>query len=156
VKKLLAFGALALLATSVAAQNTVPSVPFSDVNTLIPVVPQGAASAKTVTAPLPVVTGVHGYANALAAVTAWTHTFSNAEEYFMMQPSGTLANGTIITAPSPGDGQRECFFSTQTQSSITWTANTGQTLSGAPTAGVANTPVCMIYDKADAAWYRSP
>ena len=91
-----------------------------------------------------------------AVSTAFTFTFGNTQTNYIIRPAGTLATGTLTAAPNPADGQRECFLSTQTQTALTWNANTGQSISGAPTAGVANTAVCMVYEAAAATWYRSP
>jgi hypothetical protein len=101
------------------------------------------------------IAGVPGYVNLGAATTGNTYTYTNSQTYMLMQPAGTLAAVTLTAAVNPSDGQRECFLSTQTTTSLTWNANTGQTISGAPTAGVANTGACMTYVKSLAAWIRS-
>lgn len=157
MKKLLAIGtAFALLAGLAFAQsisvpmlqNVGPTDLFQDV-----VGGQPQAQSKYVTAAQ--IAGVPGYVNGGAVLTAFTFTYGNSQEYYFIQPAGTLATGTLTTAPNPGDGQRECFFSTQTQTAITWTANTGQSLANAPTAGVANSGQCMTYSAATSTWYRS-
>lgn len=101
------------------------------------------------------ISGTNAYHNGGVASTAFTYTFAAGEKYFLIQPAGTLATGTLTTEAHPGPGQQECFFSTQTQTALTWTANTGQTMdSSAPSAGVASTLQCIIYDSAKTTWYR--
>lgn len=121
-----------------------------------PYVLHGVPSARTLYTTPGAISGTPVYSNGGAQLTAWTHTMGDTEVNFFIQPAGTLATGTLTTAANPGDGQRECFLSTQTQTAITWTANTGQSLANAPTAGVAMTPQCMTYQKSAATWYRSP
>ena len=72
------------------------------------------------------------------------------------RPAGTLANGTLTMSASAGDGQRFCLQDTQTQSAITINANTNQSLGGlsTPTALVAGTRYCWIYNLPLATWLR--
>ena len=150
-------GALALAASlAVSQQISVPLVTNVGTADLFQDVVGGYPQSPTYYATAAQIAGVPGYVNGGAALTAWTYTFGNSVTNYFIQPAGTLATGTLTTAPNPGDGQRECFLSTQTQTAITWTANTGQSLSNAPTAGVANTPQCMTFSRATATWYRSP
>ena len=140
-----------------AAQTYLPPIaPVIGTSDLFVDVVNGVATAPTQYASAAQIAGVPGYVNGGAVVTAWTYTMTNSQTSYFIQPAGTLATGTLTTAANPSDGQRECFLSTQTQTAITWTANTGQTLNNAPTAGVAMTPQCMTYSKATATWYRSP
>jgi hypothetical protein len=91
-------------------------------------------------------------------LTGFSLTFGNSQLYYILNPAGTLATGTITMAPNPADGQRECIVSEQTQTAITFTANTGQTISTAPTiptALVAGTPVCYTWVAAQATWYKA-
>ncbi len=101
------------------------------------------------------IAGVPGYVYNVP-VTAFSLTFANSQTAFILNPAGTLATGTLTTAPNPSDGQRECVLSSQTQTALTVTANTGQTIVNAPSALVANTPVCWTFVKSLAAWERSP
>lgn len=105
------------------------------------------------------IAGVPGYVNLGVITTGNTYTFGNSQTNFFAQPAATLAAVTLTAASNPSDGQRECFLSTQTTTSLTWNANSTlftQSISGAPTAGVANTPVCMTFVKSLSTWYRSP
>jgi len=147
----LSFGVVAAI-----AQVATPKVVSVGTADLIPVVPNGQPSARTSYATAAAINGVQGYVDGGAVATAFTYTFTNTQTNYIIRPAGTLATGTLTAAPNPGDGQRECFLSTQTQTALTWNANTGQSISNAPTAGVANTAVCMVWEAAANTWYRSP
>ena len=159
-----AFGAALLLlaggyALAQVGGNTTALVPkVANVGTadVFPDVVGGQPSSQQYFATAAAIAGVPGYVNGGAQTTGFSFTFGNTQTSYFIQPSGTLATGTLTTAPNPGDGQRECFLSTQTQTALTWNANTGQSMNNAPTAGVAMTPVCMTYSAATATWYRSP
>jgi hypothetical protein len=146
---------LALLGVAL-AQTVIPLLPTIGTTDYIQDIPNGNPGVGNRYVTPQQIAGVPGYVNEGAAVTAFSYTFGNSTTDIFMQPAGTLATGTLTTAPNPSDGQRECFLSTQTQTALTWSANTGQSISGAPTAGVANTPYCMTYNLAAATWYRSP
>ena len=163
MKKSFALGALlaALAFGHAFAQATAPTVvpiPSTSQTDLMPIIPKGNVTAQSHFATLPQVNGASGYHNGGVASTAWSYTFKPGEQYFFIQPSGTLATGALTTEANPGDGQRECFFSTQTQTAITWTANTTlftQVIDGsAPTAGVADTLQCLIFSTATSTWYQ--
>ncbi len=103
------------------------------------------------------IAGVPGYTY-VVATDAFVATVANGTSLYFMNPAGTLSTGTLTFMPNPGDGQRFCLISTQTQSAITPTANTGQTISavaiGAVTALTANVPVCWFYRATNSTWYR--
>lgn len=101
------------------------------------------------------IAGVPGYVK-VVPLTAFSLTFANSQTNMILNPAGTLATGTLTTAANPSDGQRECVLSTQTQTALTWSANTGQTITNGPTALVANVPVCMTYSASNLTWDRSP
>jgi hypothetical protein len=63
----------------------------------------------------------------------------------VINPAGTLATGTILLPLNPSDGQRFSITSTQTQTALTVTANTNDSIVGGPSALVANTPVVLRY-----------
>jgi hypothetical protein len=94
-------------------------------------------------------------------LTAFTITVPNGVSRLLLTPAGTLATGTITLPANPVDGQEVCLYSTQTQTALTLSANTGQTISNAITAMTANTRYCYDYagttaNAATAAnWYRS-
>ena len=63
----------------------------------------------------------------------------------VLNPAGTLATGTILLPLNPTDGQKLVITSTQTQTALTVTANTGDFIVGGPTALVAKTAVTLRY-----------
>jgi hypothetical protein len=156
-KYLIAGGAaLSLAGIGVAvAQVFVPSVLQVNPNDLIAVLVHGNVGPSASYATQVQLTGPVGYHDDGVQTTAFTYTFASGQVNYVIRPAGTLATGTLRTEANPGDGQRECFFSTQTQTALTWTANTGQTMgSDKPTAGVANTLQCIMYEAASATWHR--
>ncbi len=71
--------------------------------------------------------------------------------------AGTITTSTITTEPNPTDGKRECYVLDQTTTTLTWTANTGQTVSTTIRAsGVASVPTCIFYNATTATWYQGP
>lgn len=154
-KTLLTAGALLALLGGSTAFAQIPKVTSVGPTDLFQDVVSGNPGVGNSYATAAQVNGVSGYKNGGAVLTAWTYTFATGQRYFYIKPAGTLATGALTTEVSPGDGQVECFFSTQTQTALTWTASTGQTLdSSVPTAGVANTLQCIQYNAPSAAWFR--
>jgi hypothetical protein len=74
----------------------------------------------------------------------------------VITPAGTLATGTVLLPLNPEDGQRFEMISTQTQTALTITANTGDTINNVPTALVALTGVRLGYKLSSRIWYRLP
>lgn len=162
MKKLLLLTAgLALLAGASRAQFTntpgtsLPKVQSVGPTDLIQVIPGGVPGVQSQYATAALTNGIQGY-QVVVPLTAFSLTFNNGQMWFLLQPAGTLATGTITMQPNPGDGQRACVRSTQTQTAITITANTGQTIGGtAVTALVANTTVCWTYQASVSTWWPS-
>ncbi len=150
---LLAAVALTFVGGAIAA-STVPIVSTVGTADLVQIIPGGIATAQRYFAYPQQIAGAPAYQNLGAATTGNTYVFGNYTTNMIAQPAGTLAAVTLTAAANPSDGQVQCFTSTQTTTSLTWNANTGQSISGAPTAGVANTQACMIYVKSAATWYR--
>ena len=144
------FGLSAALA-QVALQPQVATVGTAD---LFQDVVNGQPTANSQYATAAQIAGVRGYVYNVP-LTAFTLTYANSQVDMILNPAGTLATGTLTTAPNPSDGQRECVVSSQTQTALTVTANTGQTIVNAPTALVANTPICWTFVKSLSAWERS-
>lgn len=63
----------------------------------------------------------------------------------IINPAGTLATGTVLLPANPADGQKLSITSTQTQTALTVTAATGDSVVGGPSALVAKTPVVLRY-----------
>lgn len=74
----------------------------------------------------------------------------------ILNPAGTLATGTVLLPADPLNGQEQSIISTQTQTALTVTPAAGDSIIGAPTALVANTPVTLRYVESISAWVRSP
>jgi hypothetical protein len=100
------------------------------------------------------IAGVPGYTKAVAT-TGFSYTFGNSQTNLLLEPVGTLATGTVTFASNPSDGQTACIFSTQTQTALTLSGNTGQTVSNAVTALTALTRYCWVYSVSNATWDRS-
>ena len=63
----------------------------------------------------------------------------------ILNPAGTLATGTITMPTNPTDGQKLVIMSTQTQTALTLTPGSGDSVNTGTTALVANTPVVYRY-----------
>lgn len=74
----------------------------------------------------------------------------------VINPAGTLATGTVTLPTNPVDGQIFEIISTQTQTALTVTAGTGDTIANAPTALVALVGVRIGYKLSERKWYRLP
>lgn len=133
----------------------VPQVATVGTTDLIQIIPNGQPTAQSVYTTPASIAGVPGYVYNVP-VTAFSLTYAKGQTNMALNPAGTLATGTLTTEANPSDGQRECVLSTQTQTALTVTANTGQTIVNGPTALVANVPVCWTFVKSLAAWERSP
>lgn len=72
----------------------------------------------------------------------------------ILTPSGTLAAGTVTMPANPIDNQELIVMSTHIVSTLTVSANAGQSIANAPTAFVANTSFGYRYNAANAYWYR--
>jgi hypothetical protein len=159
MKKLLVGASLVgvLAAAAVYAQTTPTPPQVAHVGTadLIQIIVNGAEVVGHQYATAAQVNGVLGYQDLGAATTGNTYTFNKGQVQMTMRPAGTLAAVTLDVESNPGDGQVNCFFSTQTTTALNWTAATGQTMgSDVPTAGVANTRQCIQYEAAAATWRR--
>jgi hypothetical protein len=157
MKKILlaaAFGLFGLI-SSASAQVTVPQVPQVNKGDLFLDVIGGQPTARGAYATAPQIGGIEGYSYQVP-LTAFALTPGNAVTYLYLNPAGTLATGTVTLPAAPGDGQRFCLSSTQTQTAITISANTGQSLGGiaVPTALVATTRYCWFWNAPLATWLR--
>ena len=86
--------------------------------------------------------------------TGFTNTIANTTSYYVIEPAGTLATGTLTMPASPVNEQVVTITSTQTITALTHSPNTGQTLKGALTTIAANGNASWIYRTANTAWYR--
>ena len=86
--------------------------------------------------------------------TGFTNTIANTTSYYVIEPAGTLATGTLTMPASPVNEQVVTIASTQTITALTHSPNTGQTLKGALTTIAANGNASWIYRTANTTWYR--
>lgn len=167
MKKFYGFALLAGLAIAGAAVaqgafgppygNTVSAPVVSGISPtdLVQIIPRGFPTTGDVYTNPGAIAGVPLYAYNVP-VTAFSLTFANNQAWFILNPAGTLATGTITMAPNPSDGQRECVSDSQIQTAITFTANAGQTVVGAPTAEAsANWVACFSYVASVATWFKA-
>jgi hypothetical protein len=149
-------GVLALAGYAFAQVITQPQVPVNQ-NDLVQIVRGGVATAQNQYAAPGMIGGTTQYQYSVP-VTAFSIQALNNTWFVLLNPAGTLATGTITTPVTPGDGQRLCVMSSQTQTALTMTAATGQAFAsyglGAVTALTANTPVCWFFIGSQAVWVR--
>jgi len=89
--------------------------------------------------------------------TGFTYTFNpvSTGTVLVMNPAATLATGTITMPASPVDGMIICFSSSQIITSLTVSANTGQSIVSAVTTLAAGGGAAYIYRLANTTWYRT-
>ena len=86
--------------------------------------------------------------------TGFTNTIANTTSYYILEPAGTLATGTLTMPASPVNEQVVTIASTQTITALTHSPNTGQTLKGALTTIAVDGNASWIYRTANTTWYR--
>lgn len=87
-------------------------------------------------------------------LTGFTITIANGVTCYIINPAGTLATGTFTMPAAPYEGQELTVGSTQTQTAVTFTANTGQSFAvTAPTALTAKLAVTFRY--LAGVWYQT-
>src|SRR5579859_2620652 len=104
MKRILGFalaGALLLAGGALAQIVTLPIVQNVGTADLIQIIPNGVPASTNVYASPQQIAGVPGYVNLGVATTGNTYTFGNSQVFMLMQPAGTLAAVTLVTAPNP-------------------------------------------------------
>ena len=86
--------------------------------------------------------------------TGFTNTIANTTSYYVIEPAGTLATGTLTMPASPVNEQVVTVASTQEITALTHSPNTGQTLKGALTTITVDGNASWIYRTANTTWYR--
>jgi len=86
--------------------------------------------------------------------TGFTNTIANTTSYYILEPAGTLATGTLTMPASPVNEQVVTVASTQEITALTHSPNTGQTLKGALTTIAVDGNASWIYRTANTTWYR--
>lgn len=66
----------------------------------------------------------------------------------------TSGTATITFAPTPFDGQRLLVFTVAGFTSLTMTANAGQTVNSSPTSLAANSSAEFVYQASTLTWFR--
>jgi hypothetical protein len=99
------------------------------------------------------VSGIDNY-SLQVPLTGFTITIANGITDLVLNPAGGLATGTVTMPAVPFDGQRVNIVSTQAVTTFTLNGNSGQTVTSAPGALVANVAVTFIYIKSATNWFR--
>lgn len=86
--------------------------------------------------------------------TGFSITIGSGVKTLILNPAGTLANGTITMPASPINGQEVRVCSSQIVTSLTVSANAGQTITGAPTTIGVGGGFAYIYNSSGTNWYR--
>jgi hypothetical protein len=86
--------------------------------------------------------------------TGFSITIGAGVKTLILDPAGTLATGTITMPASPINGQEIRFSSSQIITGLTVSANSGQTISNAPTTITAGMGFGYIYRTTSTNWYR--
>ena len=87
-------------------------------------------------------------------VTGFSATLAATDGQVILNPSGTLATGTVTMPASPSDGQPIGIVTTQQITSFSVVANTGQTIAGAPSAATISPGyrLTCVYSSAASKW----
>lgn len=87
--------------------------------------------------------------------TGFSYTFASGITTLIAEPAGTLATGAITMPSTPADGMVIAFNSTQIITTLTVSANTGQSIVDAVTTLAAGGGAKYIYRLANTTWYRT-
>jgi len=157
-RKIAAMGAFALMLAgpAFAQLNPPASNPGKVTQTdLVPIVPGGAPSAAQ---PFvnPGQIGAMLNEQDAVPVTGFSITPLNTTSLLFLNPATTpLATGTVTMPANPGSGQEFCLLDSGVVTTLTVSANTGQSLVGtAVAATVAGTSYCWRYISLTSTWYR--
>ena len=90
----------------------------------------------------------------LAPLTGFSHTIADSIGCLMIEPAGTIATGKVKMPATAWDGQRVEVLSTQTITTLTVSANTGQSILNAPTTLSAGSGFRYRYRESNTTWYR--
>ena len=163
MKKLLLLGSAGLLAVAgvigiaQAQLNTLTSVLSVGASDMFPDVVNGVPSPATPYATAGLIGNTASVAYSVP-VTGFSITQGVGTTWTIINPAGTLATGTFTLSPSPTNGSRACFVSTQVQSAVTFTANTGQSIVNGPgstSMATAGTPICFTYVSSISSWIKA-
>lgn len=131
-------------------QNVAPNDLFQDVV-------GGAGKSQSYYATAAQIAGVPGYHFFGTITTDPAYAVPNGVTDLFAHAAGTITTVTLTTEPNPADGKRECWWLDQTTTTLTWTANTGQTIgANVHAAGVQYNPNCITYQASSSTWFSSP
>lgn len=86
--------------------------------------------------------------------TGFSITIADNTSALILNPAGTLATGTVTMPATPIDGQIVRVSSSQIVTGLTVSANSGQTISNAPTTLAAGAGFGYIYNVSGTNWFR--
>ncbi len=147
-------GVLSLGAVAIAQTISVPTVSSVGTADLLQIIPAGNPRMGNVYVTPALLNSVTGYYKS-APSTGFTFTFGNTQTIAMFRDSTTLSTGSITMPPGPSDGTVACAYSKNIITTLTWAANTGQTLNDAVTTLGAAGHACYVYSLSNATWDRA-
>lgn len=138
------------------AQSVVPKVTNVGPTDVFQDIVGGAPSAGNKYATAAQINAVQGYHNLGTVSTDPAYVNTNGVFNIFAHASGTITLVTITMEPNPADGKRVCYWADQTTTTLTWTANTGQSIdSNKHAAGVQYQSNCMTYVASSATWFSA-
>ena len=81
-------------------------------------------------------------------------TITNTISVLILKHTATIATLTIVLPAAPSNGQIVHVCTRSTVTTLTLSANTGQTRYGAPTTITPTSQIAFIYEAATLSWYR--
>lgn len=127
--------------------TSVPGSAYIPADTGLP----GGQNPQTVTIPAALMGAT---AQDAAPLTGASITMGNGVVKLLLDPAGTIAALTVVTAPATAlfDGQELQISSSQTVTALTVTAGTGTTIVPTITTVTSSAPVNLVYHAATAKW----
>lgn len=147
-------GIVAFAAVALAQTIAIPTVTVINSTDLIPIIPRGQPNAQSQFASPAAITSQSGYAK-YSPITGFSYTFGNTQSFIALTQGTPLTAGTITLAAAPSDGDNACLFTSSAITTLTLSANTGQTINNAVTTLAANASVCYLYSAANLTWDRN-
>jgi hypothetical protein len=89
-----------------------------------------------------------------SVVNGFSETFASLQDVMILSNGGTVAAGTVTMPATPLNGQVAHVSAAMTVNALTVSPNVGQSIVGAPTTITPTAPFCLIYNSANATWYR--
>lgn len=89
-----------------------------------------------------------------APATGFSYTFGSGTQVLLMNPAGTLLTGTITMPANPSDGMTITFSSSQAITTLTVSANTGQSILNPLTTLALGGSASYMYRLASTTWHK--